>query len=186
LPLFLLLDGIGASLFIGAIAVVGCLFHTEIMAVVDKLAAFGLFGALAALVMLLLYMAARWVQRQLFIRSLRMSRITVNELCRLMAEQKQILILDVRPLDARVAGGIIPGAVAAHATEIKAVLQVYTHDHEMIVYCACPNEASAASAAKHLRRAGFKNIRPLLGGIDAWVQAGHLLEPYRPNSASTQ
>jgi rhodanese-related sulfurtransferase len=129
------------------------------MAVVDKLAAFGLFGALAALAMLLLYMAARWVQRQLFIRSLRMSRITVNELCRLMVEQKQILILDVRPLDARVAGGIIPGAVAAHATEIKAVLQVYTHDHEMIVYCACPNEASAASAAKHLRRAGFKNIR---------------------------
>lgn len=185
LPLFLVLDAMGASLFIAAIAGVGWMFDSEIMGVVDKLAAFGLFGALAALAMLVLYMAARWVQRQLFIRSLRMSRITVSELRHLMAEEKQILILDVRPLDARVAGGIIPGAVAAHVTEIKAVLEAYAHDHEMIVYCACPNEASAASAAKHLRRAGFKNIRPLLGGIDAWVQAGHLLEPYQPSNAST-
>jgi AraC family transcriptional regulator len=33
-----------------------------------------------------------------------------------------------------------------------------------------------AVAAKHLRQLGFKKIRPLLGGIDAWVQAGHPLE----------
>ena len=49
-------------------------------------------------------------------------------------------------------------------------------DLEMVVYCACPNEVSAAIAAKHLKRAGFKNIRSLLGGIDAWVQAGQPLE----------
>jgi hypothetical protein len=41
---------------------------------------------------------------------------------------------------------------------------------------ACPNEASAAVAAKHLKQAGFKKIRPLLGGIDAWVQAGQPVE----------
>jgi hypothetical protein len=44
------------------------------------------------------------------------------------------------------------------------------------VYCACPNEESAATAAKHLKRAGFKKTRPLLGGIDAWIQAGHGIE----------
>ena len=186
LPLFLFLDAIGALLFIGSIAAFGWMFQDEIISAVDKLATFGLWGAIAALAMLALYMAARWVQRQLFIRSLRMSRITVAELRRLMAEGKRILILDVRPLDARAAGGIIPGAVAAHATEIKAVLEGYTHEHETIVYCACPNEASAATAAKHLRRAGFKRIRPLLGGIDAWIQAGHLLEPYQPNTLPTQ
>jgi rhodanese-related sulfurtransferase len=44
------------------------------------------------------------------------------------------------------------------------------------VYCACPNEESAATASKHLRQAGFTKIRPLLGGIDAWVEAGHPVE----------
>jgi membrane protein DedA with SNARE-associated domain/rhodanese-related sulfurtransferase len=186
LPLFLFLDAIGALLFIGAITALGWMFQNEIISVVDKLAAFGLWGAIAALAVLALYMAARWVQRQLFIRSLRMSRITVDELRHLMADGKKILILDVRPLDALTAGGIIPGAVAAHPTEIEAVLEVYPHEHETIVYCACPNEASAATAAKHLRRAGFKRIRPLLGGIDAWIQAGHLLEPYQPNNLPTR
>jgi len=185
LPLFLLLDAIGAVLFVGAIATFGWLFENEIISVIDKLAAFGLWGALATLSMLALYMAARWVQRQLFIRSLRMSRITVDELQRLMADGRKILILDVRPLDARTAGGIIPGAVAAHPTEIQAVLEAYPHERETILYCACPNEASAATAAKHLRRAGFTRIRPLLGGIDAWVQAGHRLEQYQPHGMVT-
>jgi len=82
------------------------------------------------------------------------------------------LILDVRPPDMRVAGGIIPGALGAHPAEIDAIMSAYSGEQETIVYCACPNEASAAAAAKHLRGAGFKKIRPLLGGIDAWVQAG--------------
>jgi rhodanese-related sulfurtransferase len=118
----------------------------------------------------------KWLQRQWFIRSLRMSRITLEELRRLMDERKDTLILDVRPPDVRAAEGIIPGAVAAHPAEIKSVIAMYSGDQETIVYCACPNEASAATAAKHLRRAGFKRIRPLLGGIDAWVKAGHPIE----------
>jgi rhodanese-related sulfurtransferase len=105
-----------------------------------------------------------------------MSRITVDELRRLMHEGTDILILDVRPPDVRATEGIIPGAVAAHPAEIQAVKDIYSRERETIVYCACPNEASAATAAKHLRRAGFKRIRPLLGGIDAWVEAGHPLE----------
>jgi rhodanese-related sulfurtransferase len=46
----------------------------------------------------------------------------------------------------------------------------------VVVYCSCLNEASAATAARHLKRAGFKKIRPLLGGIEAWSQAGRPLE----------
>jgi membrane protein DedA with SNARE-associated domain/rhodanese-related sulfurtransferase len=176
LPLFLLLDGIGALLFLGIAIAFGWMFQNEITGALSKLIAFGLFGLLAALAALALYLAAKWLQRQLFIRSLRMSRITVEELRRLIDERKDILILDVRPPDVRDTEGIIPGAVAAHPAEIKAVIGIYSGDQETIVYCACPNEASAAMAAKHLRRAGFKRIRPLLGGIDAWVEAGHPIE----------
>jgi rhodanese-related sulfurtransferase len=176
LPLFLLLDGIGALLFVGVAITFGWMFQNEITGAFSRLVAFGLWGLLAALAALALYLAAKWLQRQLFIRSLRMSRITVDELRRLMHEGKEILILDVRPPDVQAAEGIIPGAVAAHPAEIHAITDIYSRERETIVYCACPNEASAATAAKHLRRAGFKRIRPLLGGIDAWVQAGHPLE----------
>jgi rhodanese-related sulfurtransferase len=67
---------------------------------------------------------------------------------------------------------MIPGAVAALAAEIEAVMKQYPRDVEVVIYCACPNEATAAVAARHLRRAGYRKIRPLLGGIEAWSQAG--------------
>ena len=82
---------------------------------------FGLWGLLALLAAFALYLVVKWLQRQLFIRSLRMSRISVNELRRLMDEGEEILLLDVRPADVRAAEGIIPGAVPAHPAEIKAV-----------------------------------------------------------------
>ena len=47
---------------------------------------------------------------------------------------------------------------------------------EVIVYCACPNEASAAMVAKKLMRASFKRVRPLAGGIEAWVERGYETE----------
>ncbi len=77
----------------------------------------------------------------------------------------------------RAQNGIIPGAVSAHPADIDPIVKSYSRDMEIIVYCACPNEESAATAAKHLKQAGFKKIRPLLGGIEAWVQAGHPIEP---------
>jgi rhodanese-related sulfurtransferase len=45
-------------------------------------------------------------------------------------------------------------------------------DREVIVYCACPNEASAARVARQLKRLGLLKVRPLTGGIFAWKDAG--------------
>ena len=76
---------------------------------------------------------------------------------------------------------MIPGAVPAPPEDIDPVVMIYSRELEIVVYCACPNEASAAFAAKHLKQAGFKKIRPLLGGIDAWVQAGQPVERALPS-----
>ena len=46
----------------------------------------------------------------------------------------------------------------------------------MVVYCACPHEASAAKLAALLRRRGFELVRPLRGGLDGWEAAGLRLE----------
>ena len=105
-----------------------------------------------------------------------MDRITVAELRKLIDDGQEIVILDVRPKEIRAQEGTIPGAVSAHPADTDPALEDYSRDKEIVVYCACPNEASAATAANHLKQAGFKKIRPLLGGIDAWVQAGHPVE----------
>jgi rhodanese-related sulfurtransferase len=49
-------------------------------------------------------------------------------------------------------------------------------DRDVIVYCSCPNEVSAARAALLLHRKGILRVRPLLGGIDAWRERNYPME----------
>jgi membrane protein DedA with SNARE-associated domain len=189
LPVFLLFDVPGALLPICAAVALGLAFQNAIIGILAALAHIGEWSAGIVGGALALYLLGRWWRRQAFIRQLRMDRITVEELCDLMHQGRKLLILDVRPSEARVAGGVIPGAVAAHPEDLDPVISTCPPEMEVVVYCACPNEASAAIAARHLKKAGFKKIRPLLGGIDAWVRAGHPLQKHgvreqnaRPNN----
>ena len=176
LPTFLLLNGIGAVLYVSVPVVLGRIFQEQIAGLLATLARVGGWGVVIVLAALACYLLARWWRRRRFIRRLRMARITVAELRRLIDDGPRPLILDVRSKDARAQDGIIPGALFAHPTEIDAVVLAYARDREIVVYCACPNEATAATAAMHLKRAGFTQIRPLLGGITAWMEAGYPVE----------
>lgn len=175
LPIFLVLDAIGAAIYFAVPVLIGRIFHNAIGAVMATLIQLGKFGILVLAGALAAWLLIRWIERQAFIRRLRMDRISVDELAHLIDGGKRPVILDVRPAEARAQDGMIPGAVAAHPTEIETVLHAYPRDVEIIIYCACPNEATAAIAANHLKRAGYRKIRPLLGGIDAWAGAGRPL-----------
>ncbi|HLG88088.1 MAG TPA: rhodanese-like domain-containing protein [Alphaproteobacteria bacterium] len=169
---FTLIDTIGQGLFVAAAVLLGILFKSAIFSVIATLTDLGGLGLAVALAALALYASARWWQRQAFIRQLRMDRISVTELADMIDRGDTPIIIDVRPHNVRVREGIIPGALFAHPADPEMSLPGFPRDVEIIVYCSCPNEASAAVAAQHLRRAGFRKIRPLLGGIDAWTEAG--------------
>ena len=175
-PLFLLLDAVGIAIYFGLPVVLGFVFHDAIETFLLAFARLGKYGLLLLILGVALYVLARWIQRQRFIRKLRMDRISVDELTTMIEKGEMPIIFDVRAADERLREGIIPGSIAAPASALGTILASYTTDVEVVIYCSCPNEASAATAARHLQRAGFTRIRPLLGGIDAWTQAGHTLE----------
>jgi len=173
---FFLLNGLGGLLFVTAFVVLGVIFQEAITSALTTLMELGAFGILTIVAGFGLYLLFKWWRRRLFLRQLRMDRITVSELRQLIDDGQEPVILDVRPQHVRVQDGIIPGAILAHPVDINPIIKGYSRNADIIVYCACPNEESAATAAKHLKQAGFKKIRPLLGGIEAWVQAGHPIE----------
>ena len=178
LPTFLLFDGLGALGFVAVPVVLGVVFKNAISDVLETLADLGELGILAILAALTFYVLLRWLQRYLFIRQLRMARITADELAELLEAGERPLLLDVRAKDVRLREGAIPGSLPAHPSDLDPVVSRYPRDVEVVVYCSCPNEASAATAARHLRRAGFKKIRPLLGGVIAWSEAGYPVEMF--------
>ena len=98
-----------------------------------------------------------------------MSRITVHELFRLREAGASLVVVDARSDASRIRDGIIPGAIAFEALIEDASAR---RGGEVVVYCACPNEATAARIARKLMNMGFDPVRPLAGGIHAWQDAG--------------
>jgi rhodanese-related sulfurtransferase len=114
----------------------------------------------------------KWIRRRMFLRALRMARISPGELAMRLASGEAPLILDVREAMQRELTGWIPGAL--HLSTPEEAL-VPPHG-EVIVYCDCPNELSAAVMARALMSRGFRNVRPLEGGFDAWFAQGHAID----------
>lgn len=172
---FLLFDLLGSALWVGVGLALGWLFAPAIEQIVEALAQFGKWGLMLLAVAIALFVASKWWQRYRFNQQLKMARVSVDSLGALLDRGERPLIVDVRSQVARDEGRI-PGAIVGLDGELAPELLVHPKDALIIVYCACPNDASAVLAARKLLEHGFRNVRPLAGGIDAWMAAGRPLE----------
>ncbi len=172
-PAFLAYDAGGAALWAGLPLLLGILFHSAISDVAATLGDLGRKGAELVLAALALFIAIKIMRRWLLLRELRMARVSVEELHAMMVRGEPLAIIDARLPGAQSSGGRIPGARTAdeHLATLRSQPSL-----EVVVYCACPNEVSAARVALKLRKAGFTKVRPLLGGIEAWRAAGFTVE----------
>ncbi|TMH31411.1 MAG: sulfurtransferase [Betaproteobacteria bacterium] len=174
--LFVAFDAIGAALWVSVGVGLGYVFRNAIDDAMNTLKSLGHYGVVLILAGFAIWVLVRWYRRYLFARQLRMDRVSVDELRELIAENKVNAIVDVRSSLSQAATGRIPGARTVDVNRIVESFDGVSADGEVIVYCACPNEATAVKVAQQLKRLGFKRIRPLRGGIDAWIDAGLQVE----------
>jgi rhodanese-related sulfurtransferase len=103
-----------------------------------------------------------------------MARINVAELYELVQAGAAPVIVDVRSPTARALDPRwIPGALHVPIDDVAKHIADLPRNRDIILYCACPSEASAARVARILMNHGFRKVRPLYGGLDAWVAAGY-------------
>src|SRR6201987_2332769 len=169
---FLLFDAGGAALWVGVAVTLGYVFSDAIEDVMKTLTSLGRYGVMIVVAGFVAWVAFKWLRRYMFIKQLRMDRVSVDELREMMENKAVKALVVVRSAITQQATGKIPGARAIDMQNIAAGFQGVPVDGEVIVYCACPNEATAVKVAQKLQKLGFKRIRPLLGGIDAWIEAG--------------
>lgn len=172
---FLLYDAAGSAIWVGVGVALGWLFSPAIEQIVAALARFGEWGLILVAIAISVFVALKWWQRYRFNQQLRMARVTVDGLIELLDRGERPLIVDVRSAASREEGRI-PGAVMSFADVTAPELIDHPKDGLIVVYCACPNDASAVIAARKLLERGYRNVRPLAGGIDAWTAAGRPLE----------
>lgn len=171
---FLYLSTVGSGLWVAVFLLAGMLLGRQVRALVPRFTVYGRPVALAVGALLAAYVAFKWIQRQRFLAALRTARIEVEELYRLMQDDPAPLVIDVRSPGAWARDPRwIPGAIHVSSDDIATHVVPLARDRDLILYCNCPNEASAAQVAKVLLSLGFKRVRPLRGGLDAWVAAGY-------------
>lgn len=169
-------DFVGAAVWAGTAVLIGDVFRETVNDALVAVTGYGRYGVFAVIVVLGMYALWRAYRRQRFLRELRMARVTVDELHAMRAQDGDLLIVDARPAAVQHREGRIPGAIPFEASALDSGSSSFAADREVVVYCDCPNEASAALVAKRLFARGARKVRPLKGGISAWAAAGYGIE----------
>ncbi|WP_421887723.1 rhodanese-like domain-containing protein [Methylibium sp.] len=174
-------DALGGAVWSLVFLGLGAVFSLQIQELLDALARAGAAATGLLVLGIAGFVLWRYLRRRRFRDAAAMPRITQAELHALIDEGAAPVILDVR---SSAAAGLdvrhIPGARLVELSEVADHAPRLPRDREIVLYCNCPNEASAATAAQALRAAGLQRVRPLAGGLDGWAATGGAVAEGRP------
>jgi len=134
---FLLFDGLGILFWIGTFELLGYLFSDQLEDVVSYASRFG--GLLFVLVAggLLAYVGWKYRQRRRFLRSLRVARVTPEQLKAELDSGIDLAIVDLRhALDYEAEPRLLPGAIRLPAEEIEQRGKELPHGRTLVLYCS--------------------------------------------------
>jgi rhodanese-related sulfurtransferase len=113
----------------------------------------------------------------------RIEFITADELKVKIARNDPVTIIDVRSSSAfSESDDKIKGAVRAKLRRLKSrlafpPLKNVPRESEVVTYCACPSDEASTRAAQILLTAGFKRVRVLKNGWQAWLKVNGQVQP---------
>jgi membrane protein DedA with SNARE-associated domain/rhodanese-related sulfurtransferase len=174
---FLWLSALGSVVWASAMVVVGVALQEVVMALAQAITEVPAGTWVALLGLAALYVLWRYAVRDRARRALQVPRLSVAQLHEAMQSPTPPVVIDVRgstmqQVDAR----RIPRALTLALRDLESYRAEDFAGRRVVLYCACPNEASAAAGARILRERGHGDAHALLGGIDAWIAAGHEIE----------
>jgi membrane protein DedA with SNARE-associated domain/rhodanese-related sulfurtransferase len=174
---FLAFDTAGSIIWVGSLLLSGRLFGDLIARDPSVLDWMGRFGGALLVLGILGFLASRIYRRQAFLRKFRTARLEPQQLKEMLDAGQLVYIVDLRhplelvpdPFTLPGAHHVSPDALAQRSSEIPL-------DRDIVLYCTCPSEATAAKTAMTLHKLGIDRVRPLRGGFDEWKRLGFPLD----------
>ena len=174
---FLLFDGIGALVWLGTLLAAGRLFGDLLKRDPSLLNWAGRFSGALLLLAIVAFFVARVIRRRMVIKNLVASRLEPEELKRQLDAGEQVYIVDLRlPLELLPDPFTLPGALHFSPDSLAARHLEIPRDRDIVLFCTCPSEATAAKTAMTLHKLGIDRVRPLRGGFDEWKRLGYPLD----------
>jgi membrane protein DedA with SNARE-associated domain/rhodanese-related sulfurtransferase len=179
---FALFDGVGSIFWIGTYVTTGFIFSADLERAWASVSFLG-SGLLALLLAALgAYIFRKWLNRRRLIKELWVERIGPEELNGRLKAGEDLVIVDLRhSFELKGEPLTISGAVHMDPADLDEAIDVIPRDREIILFCSCPNEATAAQMALRLRTRGVTRIRPLAEGFEGWHKRGFPTQEVRLN-----
>jgi len=178
---FLAFDSGGSVIWVGALLLGGRLFGDILKRDPSALDAIGHFGGILLLLGILGFIASRIYRRQAYLKKFRTARLEPQTLKQMLDSGEPVYIVDLRhPLELVPDPFTLPGAHHLSPDSLTARYSEIPLDRDVILYCTCPSEATAAKTAMTLNKLGVDRVRPLRGGFDEWKRLGFPLDAIEP------
>jgi membrane protein DedA with SNARE-associated domain/rhodanese-related sulfurtransferase len=187
---FLFFDAIGGSLWVMTLLLVGRFFGDVLKRDPSLLNWAGRFSGGLLVLGVVGFLLARLWRRKMVLKKLALSRLEPEELKRQLEAGENVFIVDLRhPLELMTDPFTLPGALHFAPDVLAKRNGEIPRDRDIVLYCTCPSEATAAKTALTLHRLGIERVRPLRGGFDEWKRLGFPMDaipPVNPIVASVQ
>lgn len=170
---FLFLDAIGATMWVGALLTAGRFFGDLLRRNPNLLDLAGRFSGALLILGILGFLAGRVLRRRMILKKLVAARLEPEELKKQIDAGEPVYIVDLRhPREFLTDPFTLSGAVLFSPDSLTTRHHEIPRDRDVVLFCSCPSEATAAKTAMTLHRLGIERVRPLRGGYDEWKRLG--------------
>ncbi len=137
LPLFLVLDTLGALIYAAVFVGVGMFFHTELEMIAMRVAELGALAAIIVGGLVAVFFGWKLVNRQIFLQSLRMRRVTPFEVDERIRAGEDFHIIDLRHnYDFKAIPHLLPGALRVPMESIDRHAHTIPLDSDIVLCCS--------------------------------------------------
>ena len=177
---FLFYDAIGASLWLTAILALGRFFGDLLKRNPRLLDWAGQFSGALLVLGIAGFFVMRLVRGRMELKKLAAARLDPEELKKQLDSGESVYIVDLRhPLELLADPFTLPGAHHFSPDALTERHHEISRDTDVVLYCTCPSEATAAKTAMTLHKLGIERVRPLRGGFDEWKRLGFPMDPVK-------
>ncbi len=171
--IFFLWDTLGITTWASFWLLGGTLFERHLRMLLDEVKAHGgtIIDVLVALCVT--YLLYRIVQRWRVQPPFALVRITPERLEAMLRPATPPMILDARPEPLRLQEPYqLPDVMNIDLDSLDKLDEVHV-TRNTVFYCVCSDDATAQMLSQQLREKGFRRIRAIRGGLDAWERRGY-------------
>jgi membrane protein DedA with SNARE-associated domain/rhodanese-related sulfurtransferase len=178
---FLFYDTLGSLAYFSSILALGRFFGDALKRDPTLLNWAGRFSGALIIGGVAAFLFYRICRRRIVLRKLAASRLEPEELKRQLDSGEEVFIVDLRhPLELLPDPFKLPGALHFSPDELTARQSEIPRDRDVVLYCTCPSEATAAKTALTLHSLGIERVRPLRGGFFEWKRLGYPMDAIPP------